>query len=129
MKSEWTLAELAEDVGLPARTIRYYIARGLLDGPEVAGRGAVYSNRHVERLKEIRKLQREGRMLAEIAQASHRPVELPEPEAWWRYSLADGVVVELRGDLAPWRVKRIRKALSEAMTHLKEEDTDGNMRV
>ena len=67
MKSEWTLSELAQETGLPARTIRYYIARGLLAGPGVAGRGAVYGTEHLTRLREIQTLQGEGRMLAEIA--------------------------------------------------------------
>lgn len=128
MKTEWTLAELADEVGLPARTIRYYIARGLLDGPEVAGRGAIYRITHLERLREIRKLQRQGRMLAEIGQHRHEVTELPQPESWWRYPLADGVIVHVRADLAPWRVKRIRKALAELAEQLKE-NPDGNERV
>jgi len=126
-KAEWTLQELAEEGGVPARTIRYYIARGLLEGPEVAGRGAMYSIRHLERLRAIRKQQRDGRMLAEIAQAP--AAELPQPESWWRYPLADGVVVQVRADLAPWRVKRIRKAIAEIAAKLKEETSDGNERV
>lgn len=36
------LAELAQKAGLPGRTIRFYIARGLLPGPLKAGRGATY---------------------------------------------------------------------------------------
>jgi DNA-binding transcriptional MerR regulator len=115
-----TLAELAAESGLPARTIRYYIARGLLDGPEVAGRGAVYGERHLERLQEIRRLQSEGRMLAEIAQ-SDRTVELAEPQAMWTYTVADGVTVHVRADLAPWRLKQIRQAIAEMSSRLAEE--------
>jgi hypothetical protein len=48
-----TLAELAEDSGVPARTIRYYIARGVLPRPVVAGRGALYAKKHLERLGRI----------------------------------------------------------------------------
>ena len=33
MSNSRTLAELSEESGIPARTIRFYIARGLLDGP------------------------------------------------------------------------------------------------
>ena len=127
-KAEWTLQELAEDAGVPGRTIRYYIARGLLEGPDVAGRGAVYGARHLERLRAIRKQQREGRMLAEIAR-ENAPAELPQPESWWRYPLADGVVVQVRADLAPWRVKLVRKAIAEIATKLREESPDGNERI
>ena len=52
---------------MPARTIRFYIARGLLDGPVKAGRGAVYTADHLARLERIKEMQAEGRMLAEIA--------------------------------------------------------------
>ena len=62
-----TLAELSEESGMPARTIRFYIARGLLDGPVKAGRGAVYTAEHLARLEKIKEMQAEGRMLAEIA--------------------------------------------------------------
>ncbi len=67
MSNSQTLAELSEESGVPARTIRFYIARGLLDGPVKAGRGAVYTAEHRARLETIKKLQAEGRMLAEIA--------------------------------------------------------------
>jgi DNA-binding transcriptional MerR regulator len=49
-----TLAELADASGIPPRTVRFYIARGLLEGPEVAGRGATYGPGHLERLQKIR---------------------------------------------------------------------------
>lgn len=120
-ETKLTLAELADESGLPARTIRYYIARGLLDGPDVAGRGAVYTERHLTRLREIRTLQGEGRMLAEIAQADPATVDVPEPQAWWSYPVADGIVVQVRADLAPWRLKQVRQAIAEIASRLGEE--------
>jgi DNA-binding transcriptional MerR regulator len=139
MKSEWTLSELAEETGLPARTIRYYIARGLLAGPAVAGRGAVYGAQHLARLQEIQALQRDGRMLAEIAvQSSGEPEQqLPAPVPWQEYVVAEGITVNVRADLAPWRLKRVRKALAEFAARLRDEkdekdekeEMDGNQRV
>ena len=67
MKNEWTLRELAAETGVPARTIRFYISKGLLHPPLRSGRGAVYGAEHKLRLEEIRRLQRRGFMLAEIA--------------------------------------------------------------
>lgn len=130
MKSEWTLAELAEETGLPARTIRYYISRGLLEGPVVAGRGAVYGSLHLARLQEIQALQSQGRMLAEIAQPQAEP-ELPLPVPWQQYLVADGITLNVRADLAPWRLKRVRRVLAEMAARLKEEkeETDGNERL
>jgi DNA-binding transcriptional MerR regulator len=118
-KESWTLSELAEETGLTARTIRYYIARGLVDGPDVAGRGAVYSRRHVDRLVEIQRLQSEGRMLAEIAAVDVDSVELPVSITFQQYEIAEGVVVNVRADLAPWRVKQIRQALAKCTAELR----------
>ena len=66
MNEYLTLAELAEAAGVPARTIRFYIARGLVDGPVKAGRGAAYTAEHLARLERVKSLQAEGRMLSEI---------------------------------------------------------------
>jgi DNA-binding transcriptional MerR regulator len=78
---EWTLRELAAETGVPERTIRFYISRGLLDPPLRGGRGAAYGAGHKARLEEIRTLQSKGLMLAEIAHvltmapAESRPAE------------------------------------------------------
>jgi DNA-binding transcriptional MerR regulator len=114
-KPEWSLAELADEVGLSARTVRFYISRGLMSGPEKAGRGATYGEDHRERLREIQRLQAAGLTLAEIAARGEEPeaARLPEPEAWWSYSVTDGVEVRVRADQAPWRMRQIRRALAE----------------
>src|ERR671922_115977 len=52
-----TLGEIAAAAGLPARTIRFYIARGLLNGPVKGGRGAAYTTEHLARLDRIKSLQ------------------------------------------------------------------------
>ena len=117
---EWSLAGLAEEVGLPARTVRFYIGRGLLPGPEKAGRGASYGQQHLERLREIQRLQGEGLTLSEIAMRGEveESAPLPEPEAWWSYSIAEGVEVRVRADQAPWRLRQIRRALAELGSRL-----------
>src|SRR5437868_14346256 len=94
-----TLAELAEASGIPARTIRFYIARGLLNGPLKAGRGASYTAEHLERLEEIKRLQAEGRVLNEIAQivAGGPPGQgIAPPTAWGQHALAGDLRVGVR---------------------------------
>jgi DNA-binding transcriptional MerR regulator len=59
-----TLAELA---GVTRRTVRFYVQRGLLSGPDGAGRGATYRRSHLERLIRIRDLQSAGVPLNDIA--------------------------------------------------------------
>jgi len=51
---ELTLRELSNRVGIEPRTIRSYIEKGLLPGPEGAGRSAAYSERHLNRLQIIK---------------------------------------------------------------------------
>jgi len=69
MKKEWTLRQLAAGTGVPERTIRFYISRGLVDPPLRGGRGAAYGAGHKARLEDIKKLQAKGMMLAEISHA------------------------------------------------------------
>ena len=53
---DMTIDELAERQGLPVRTIRFYIAQGLLPGPGSRGKSAVYGEEHLVRLRLIRQL-------------------------------------------------------------------------
>src|ERR1700683_3704952 len=92
-----TLAEIAETSGLPARTIRFYIARGLLSEPAKAGRVAEYTTEHVVRLERIKRLQADGHTLLEIGRILSGPsaaksvMELPT--AWWQHAIADDVIM------------------------------------
>src|SRR5712672_2360572 len=114
MSNYKTLAELSEESSIPARTIRFYIARGLLDGPVKAGRGAVYTAEHLARLEKIKELQAKGRMLAEIAHDLNggTPAQgAVQPSQWWQHVIQEDVMVWVRGDVSPWRLKQIRSAV------------------
>jgi len=65
-ESEYSLQDLSDLAGVTPRTIRYYIAQGLLPSPGRAGPGAAYTDGHLNRLRLIRRLQREHLPLAEI---------------------------------------------------------------
>ena len=63
----YSLRELAQVTGVEPRTIRSYIAQGLLRGPESLGRNAYYTDHHLKRLKTITLLRETyGMPLAEI---------------------------------------------------------------
>ena len=62
----WTVEELADLVGVPVRTIRYYITEGLLPGPGTRGKGTVYTEEHLLRLRLIRLLADQRVPLAQI---------------------------------------------------------------
>lgn len=122
-KDELNLAELSEESGVPPRTIRYYISRGLLPGPNQAGRSASYGREHVERLKAILNEQQAGATLAEIgAQVRPRARLSIEPSSCWRFEVSNDVVVEVRGGLSPWRMKIVRSAIAELAHRLGQEE-------
>jgi len=130
----YTLAELARRSGCPQRTIRFYIARGLLPRPLKAGRGASYGPEHLERIALIRQLQQQGQTLAEIAvQLGGRTSQeaLPQPSLWLTYRLGDDVMIQVRADCPPWRLRQIRSIvrqlamlLSEKVDFPQAEETD-----
>src|SRR5262249_854598 len=53
----YKLDELAQKAGASARTVRYYVQRGLLPAPAFRGKDTAYTREHLVRLKAIRKLQ------------------------------------------------------------------------
>lgn len=63
---DYSLAELARLADVTPRTIRFYIAQGLLPSPEAAGPRTTYADEHLERLMLIKKLQAAGMPLATI---------------------------------------------------------------
>ncbi len=61
-----TIEELAERAETSVRTIRFYIAEGLLSGPGARGKAASYSGEHLLRLRLIRRLSEQRVPLAEM---------------------------------------------------------------
>jgi DNA-binding transcriptional MerR regulator len=119
----WTLAGLAAESGVPARTIRFYIARGLLAAPAIAGRGAFYGQEHLERLREIRGLQAKGLSLAQIGllRDSCGVRRLSEPESWWHYRVSADVTVSLRAGMGPWRLRQVRAWMEKLAGELEKD--------
>ena len=66
MPTDLTLAEISALADVPTRTIRYYLAQGLLPGPGREGPGTRYPVSVLHRLRLLRKLQRDHLPLAEI---------------------------------------------------------------
>jgi DNA-binding transcriptional MerR regulator len=62
----YSLTELADLAGVTPRTVRFYLSQGLLPSPGAVGPGVKYGEDHLDRLRLIRRLQREHLPLAEI---------------------------------------------------------------
>ena len=66
IENQYSLQDLADLAGVSPRTVRYYVAQGLLPSPGQVGPGTRYTEAHLARLRLIRRLQREHLPLAEI---------------------------------------------------------------
>jgi DNA-binding transcriptional MerR regulator len=77
--------QLAAACDVSVDTVRYYQSRALLQPPEREGRVAWYGPEHVERIRQVRSLQRKGLTLAAIKRALDGGLGRPDAE------LADAV--------------------------------------
>ena len=62
----YSITELADLARVTPRTVRYYLAQGLIPSPGSTGPGVKYGDDVLDRLRLIRRLQREHLPLAEI---------------------------------------------------------------
>lgn len=62
----YNIESLADLAGLTKRTIRYYIELGLLTPPVGSCRGSYYTDNHLRRLDQIRKLSSQGIPLTQM---------------------------------------------------------------
>ena len=126
----FSLNELAKKSGVPERTIRYYISRGLIPGPVRGGRGAEYTPEHLAGIQTVRQLQSAGMTLAEIEYEFARDAgdRLPAiaPESWSMYRISPDVTVQVRDGRSPWRIKQLRSAIARLAAELANEDHQEN---
>lgn len=94
MPTDYSLADLTKLTGVSARTVRYYIAQGLLPAASQQGPNARYSEVHLDRLRLIKKLQAGHLPLAEIRR---QLASLPADQV---ASLADSVATEAPAESA-----------------------------
>jgi Ca-activated chloride channel family protein len=79
----YRLPELADAAGVTPRTVRYYIAQGLIPSPGRLGASTRYGREHLDRLQLIRTLQDQGLSLAEIrARLDPRPAPMLADASW-----------------------------------------------
>jgi hypothetical protein len=111
----FTLDEIAALAELPRRTVRYYIQSGLIDRPQGVGKGAYYTQRHVEQLLLVRKWQ--------LAGLPPTPRRAGTVEVWSHLVVADGVELTLepsRAGLTPEQVRAFFRAVTQAYAQIHE---------
>jgi len=116
-----TLASLA---GVTARTIRFYIAEGVLERPVGEKRGAHYLQRHLDQLLLIRRWSEAGLSLERIRELAQGAPEDPprraaapgSVEVWSRMTLVDGLELHVepsRAGLAPEQLRALLQGLTK----------------
>ena len=130
-----TIDEICTLVEMNKRTVRYYIQKGLVDRPEGKGKGAFYSQVHLEQLLTIRKWKTAGLSLDRIQtiligekedRACDHPLPPPLPkkqgtvEVWSRMHIKDGIEIHIEPRRAGLTPEQVRALFREAMNLYKK---------
>ena len=135
----YSIDELSTLAGVTPRTVRYYIAQGLLDRPEGEKRGAHYLRRHLEQLLLTRRWTDAGLGLDRIrelqAGAPQDPPRRTAPpgsvEVWSRVTVADGLEVHLepgRAGLSPDQVRTLVRGITALYLQARTDPNPGSPR-
>jgi DNA-binding transcriptional MerR regulator len=119
-ETHYSLDDLCKASGLPVRTVRYYIQSGLVERPEGGGRGAFYTQRHLDQLLLVLACQRKGMSLDAIREFATRaePARSAPPaprvsggvEVWTHLYIQEGVELHIepgRAGLTPEQVRAL----------------------
>lgn len=129
------LDELASLAGVTARTVRFYIAQGLLPRPEGEKRGAHYLQHHLEQLLRVRRWVDAGLSLERIRELLAGAPEDPRAratapgrvEVWSRVTVADGLEVQIepgRAGLSPEQLRTFVRGLTELYRGVRASPAD-----
>ena len=129
--SRYNIHDLATLASVPTRTVRFYIAQGLMDRPHGAKRGAWYEDRHLQQLLLIRRWTGAGLSLDRVRELQagspeEAPPRLVKPgmvEVWSRITLADGVEIQVepgRAGMTPEQVRAFIQAVTAAYRRVRE---------
>ena len=131
-----SLDQLSTLTGLTPRTVRYYVAEGLLEPPAGAKRGAHYLRKHLERLLLIRRwteaglsLERVRELLAGAPEDPPRRTAAPgSVEVWSRMTLTDGLELHVepgRAGMTPEQVRALQRGIASLYHQVRAKATDG----
>ena len=129
----FSIDELSTLAGVTPRTVRYYIAEGLVDRPEGEKRGSHYLRRHLEQLLVIRRWTDAGLSLERVRELMAGAPEDPAPrraasgavEVWSRVTMADGLEVHIepgRAGLTPEQVRALVRGITALYRQVRSPD-------
>ena len=129
--TRYNIHDLATLASVPTRTVRFYIAEGLIDRPHGAKRGAWYEDRHLQQLLLIRRWTDAGLSLDRVRElqtgspeeAPPRPVKPGMVEVWSRITLSDGVEIQVepgRAGMTPEQVRAFIQDVTAAYRRVRE---------
>lgn len=131
---KFSLQQLSERGETPGRTIRFYIQKGLLPGPEGEKRGAYYTESHLAELLRIRQWQETGLSLdaiADLLQAKREPPVAPARrgavEVRSHLIVADGielVIAPERAGLTQAQLRQLFRTVQQAHAELRENNAE-----
>ena len=132
--SRYSIHDLATLASVPTRTVRFYIAQGLMDRPHGAKRGAWYEERHLQQLLLIRRWTDAGLSLERVRELQAgspedmppRPVKPGMVEVWSRITLADGVEIQVepgRAGMSPEQVRAFIQDVTAAYRRVRGPGT------
>lgn len=130
----FSIDQLSALAGVTPRTVRYYIAEGLIDRPQGEKRGSHYLRRHLEQLLLIRRWTDAGLSLDRVRELIAGAPEDPQPrravpgsvEVWSRVTLADGLEVHAepgRAGLTPEQLRALVRGITALYRQLRGADT------
>lgn len=133
--ARYSIDELSTLAGLTPRTVRYYIAEGLLERPVGEKRGAHYLPSHLERLLLIRRWSDAGLSLERMRELLDGAAEDPPPravragsvEVWSRVTLADGLELQIepgRAGLSPEQLRALVREVTAAYRRVRGSGKD-----
>lgn len=130
-----SIGELAHELGLTRRAVRFYVQQGLLQPPEGRGRGSSYGREHVERLKTVLDLQQAGHSLEAIRKIlGGKAIKPPGPtkrvlprislkaELWTRLRVMEGVELQYNASRHNPPVEKLLKLKEIIADVIEEED-------
>ena len=131
--ARFSIDELSALAGVTPRTVRYYIAEGLVDRPEGEKRGSHYLRRHLEQLLVIRRWTDAGLSLERVRELMAGAPEDPAPrrvapgvvEVWSRVTMADGLEVHIepgRAGLTPEQVRGLVRGITALYRQVRSPD-------